>query len=46
MKIMVCYDGSRASKNAIDLARDQTKQLGGEIFLLTSMVGGSVVTVK
>jgi len=41
MEVMVCYDGSQASKNAIALATDQVKQQGGKIFLLTSMVGGS-----
>lgn len=41
MKVMVCYDGSKASKSAIELARGQIRQLGGKIVLLTSMVGGS-----
>jgi nucleotide-binding universal stress UspA family protein len=38
---MACYDGSKASERAIDLAGAQAKLLDARLFLLTSMIGGS-----
>ncbi len=38
MKIMAGYDGSRASKNALDLAKKHAKAFGAEVYILTSMV--------
>ena len=45
MKIMVCMDGSNVAKDALDLAKKRAKALGAEIYLLTSMVGGSDVPI-
>ena len=45
MKIMVCIDGSNVAKDALDLAKKRAKALGAEIYLLTSMVGGSDVPI-
>ncbi len=46
MKIMVCFDGSNVAKDALDLAKKRAKALGAEIYLLTSMVGGSDVPIN
>jgi nucleotide-binding universal stress UspA family protein len=40
MKILVGYDGSNASKEALSVARKHAKVFGGEIFVVSSMVGG------
>jgi nucleotide-binding universal stress UspA family protein len=45
MKIMVCIDGSNVAKDALDLAKKRAKALDAEIYLLTSMVGGSDVPI-
>ena len=45
MKIMVCMDGSNVAKDALDLAKKRAKALDAEIYLLTSMVGGSDVPI-
>ena len=41
MKIMVCYDGSNSSKEAIRLATDHAKAFGSSIAIVTSMVKGT-----
>jgi len=41
MKIMVCYDDSYASEKAIKHAMDHASEYGADIYLVTSMVGGS-----
>jgi nucleotide-binding universal stress UspA family protein len=38
MKILVGYDGSNASKCALELARDRAKELNAEVLVVTSMV--------
>lgn len=43
MKIMVCFDGSNAAKNALDLAKNRAKILGADMYLVTSMAGGPEV---
>jgi nucleotide-binding universal stress UspA family protein len=45
VKIMVCMDGSNVAKDALDLAKKRAKALDAEIYLLTSMVGGSDVPI-
>jgi nucleotide-binding universal stress UspA family protein len=40
MRILVGYDGSNASKDAVRLAIKQAKAFEGRIFLVTSHVGG------
>lgn len=40
MKILVAYDGSSASKEALRLARTHAKAFNGKVFVLTSMVKG------
>jgi nucleotide-binding universal stress UspA family protein len=44
MKIMVGYNGSAASHNALALACDQAADKDGLIFIITSMGGGSSET--
>ncbi|UCF94735.1 MAG: universal stress protein [Desulfobacterales bacterium] len=46
MKILVAYDGSNASKEALRLAVDHTKAFQGQIYLVHSMVGGPEVPRK
>jgi len=46
MKIMVCIDGSNVAKDALDLAKKRAKALDAEIYLLTSMLGGSDVPIN
>jgi nucleotide-binding universal stress UspA family protein len=46
MKIMVCFDGSNVAKDALDLAKKRAKALNAEIYLLTSMLGGSEVPIN
>ena len=41
MKILVGYNGSAASKAALDLAKDYAKAFHGAVYLVTSMEGGS-----
>jgi nucleotide-binding universal stress UspA family protein len=45
VKIMVCMDGSNVAKDALVLAKKRAKALDAEIYLLTSMVGGSDVPI-
>jgi nucleotide-binding universal stress UspA family protein len=40
MKIMVCYDGSNAANNALDLAIKHAGVFGAKIFLINSIEGG------
>ena len=40
MKILVGYDGSNASKEALSVAKKYAKALGAEIFVVSSMEGG------
>jgi nucleotide-binding universal stress UspA family protein len=40
MKILVGYDGSNAAKEALSVAKMHAKAFGGEIFVVSSMVGG------
>ena len=46
MHIMVCFDGSDVSYHALHLAIKRTSRLGGEIFIVTSMVGGKDVSTE
>ncbi|MCG6910307.1 MAG: universal stress protein [Deltaproteobacteria bacterium] len=41
MKIMVCYDGSRSSREAIRLGREHAKSFNGSLILVTSMIKGT-----
>lgn len=43
MKILVGYDGSNASEKAIDLASQHAKAFGGEVHIVSSMLGGAEV---
>jgi nucleotide-binding universal stress UspA family protein len=46
MKIMVCYDGSRASKEAFRLAREHAKAFAGSINIVSSMTKGTETEQK
>jgi len=37
MKIMLCYDGSAASKKALEVAEQQARAYGGELWVVTSL---------
>ena len=41
MKIMVCYDGSRSSREALRLGRDHAKAYNGSIIIVSSMTKGT-----
>ena len=41
MKIMVGYDGSDASKEAVKVARNRAKATQAKVYVLTSMTQGS-----
>ena len=41
MKIMVCFDGSNSSKEAIRLATEHARTFGASIAIVTSMVKGT-----
>ncbi|MBW2177464.1 MAG: universal stress protein [Deltaproteobacteria bacterium] len=41
MKIMVCYNGSRSSREALRLARDHAKAFSGSVIIVTSMTKGT-----
>ena len=41
MKIMVGYDGSNASKEAVKVAKKRAKDTDAKVYVLTSMVQGS-----
>jgi nucleotide-binding universal stress UspA family protein len=41
MKIMVCYDGSRSSREALRLGRDHAKAYNGSIIIVSSMLKGT-----
>ena len=45
VKVLVTTDGSNLSDKAIDTAIDLTKQLGGELIGMTSVVGEAPLTV-
>ncbi len=44
MKILVGYDGSNVSKEALKLAMTHTKAFKGEIFVVNSLTGGGGTT--
>jgi len=46
MKILVGYDGSKASKKALELAKKHASAFGGKIYVITSMVGGPMEPVE
>lgn len=46
MKILVGYDGSEASKKALELAKKHAGAFGGKIYVITSMVGGPMEPVE
>ena len=41
MKIMVCYDDSRSSKEALRLAKEHARAFNGSITIVTSMTKGT-----
>lgn len=41
MKIMVCYDGSKPSKKAVRLAREQASAFNGEVIVVTTLEKGT-----
>ncbi len=43
MNLMVCYDGSKAAKAALEVAKSRAKNFGAKIFLVTSMISGPQV---
>jgi len=46
MKIMVCYDDSRSSKEALRLAKEHAKAFEGSITIATSMTKGTEAEKK
>ena len=46
VKVLVTTDGSNLSDKAIDTAIDLTKQLGGELIGMTSVVGEAPVVLR
>ncbi len=46
MKIMVCYDGSRPSIEALRLAKEHAKAFGGDIIIASSMTKGTEAEQK
>jgi len=46
MKIMVCYDDSNASQEALKLSIKHAKAFDGKVFLISSMIGGSKDNVE
>jgi nucleotide-binding universal stress UspA family protein len=42
MKILVGYDGSNSSKDALRLSIDHARAFDGEVIVVTSLTGGSV----
>lgn len=40
MKIMVCYDKSKAAQNALEAAKKHAKAFEAKIYVVTSMAGG------
>ena len=43
MNLMVCYDGSKAAKAALEVAKSRAKNFGAKIFVVTAMVSGPQV---
>ena len=41
MKIMVCYDGSRSSREALRLGKEHAKAYKGSIIIVSSMLKGT-----
>ena len=46
MNILVCYDGSNVSKEALKLARKYAKIFNAKVYVVTSMKGGADVPRK
>jgi len=46
MKIMVCYNGSDASKEALELASKHARAFNGTIYVVSSLVGDSQEQLK
>lgn len=46
MKIMVCYDNSSSAEEALKVGIQHAKAFSGELYLVTSMVGGSKDNAK
>jgi nucleotide-binding universal stress UspA family protein len=46
MKLLVCYDGSGAAREALNFAQARAKMFDGKIFVVTAMTGGPEVTRK
>lgn len=46
MKILICFDESKASIAALNLAGKFAKAFNAELFIITSMVGGGDDTAK
>jgi nucleotide-binding universal stress UspA family protein len=40
MKIMVCYDKSKAAQDALDMAKKYAKAFEAKVYVVTSMEGG------
>ena len=43
MKIMACFDGSNVAEDVVHLAGAHAAAFGGEVWIVTSMVGGPEV---
>lgn len=46
MKIMVCYDGSDAAKEALNEARKHAEAFDGKVYVVSSLVGDSQEQLK
>ena len=46
MNILVGYNGTQVSKNALSLARDHAVAFGARVFIMTSMEGGASESLK
>lgn len=46
MKLLVCYDGSGAAREALVLAQSRAKMFDGKLFVVTAMAGGPEVPRK
>ncbi len=46
MKLLVCYDGSGAAREALNFAQSRAKTFDGKLFVVTAKTGGPEVTRK
>jgi len=46
MKILIGYDGSNASKDALNLGIRHAKAFGGKLYVIRSMIGGDTAELE